>query len=125
MLAGGGATFTVPAGTFTAAGSPTITATYSGDAVYAGGTGTATETVAQSTYALAATTPTAVAPGSTATSTITGTNSTTDYTGTVTLNTCTMTTSSVTSPNSPPTCSVTRDHHLQRQAWRAGREQRP
>ena len=100
------ASFTVSAGSFTTAGSPTITATYSGDAVYGANTGSATETVALSTYALAASasTPTSIAPGATATSTITGTKSTTNYTGTVTLNSCTVTSGPTT--GTAPTCGV-------------------
>lgn len=103
-LTGGGASFSVPGGSLTASGP--ITAVYSGDAVYASGTGSATETVTPSTYALSASTPTAVSPGATATSTVTGTNSTTDYSGTVTLSSCSLTSSSVTDPNSPPSCTV-------------------
>ncbi len=100
------ASFTIPANSLSAP-SATITATYSGDAVYAAGTGSASVTVTASAYALTATTPAAISPGSTATSTITGNTSSTDYTGTVTLNSCTLTTSSVTNPTDPPSCSIT------------------
>jgi hypothetical protein len=105
-LNGGSATITIAASTLSA-GTDTLTATYSGDAVYASGTGTASVTVTQSTYSLSATTPSAVLPGGTATSTITGQASSTGYTGTVTLNSCSLSSSSVTNPNDPPTCSVT------------------
>jgi subtilase family serine protease len=104
-ISGGSATFTIPANTLSA-GTDTLTAVYSGDAVYAGVTGTATVTVTQTTYSLSGTTPSAIAPGVTATSTITGTSST-GYIGTVTLNSCTLSSSSVTNPNNPPTCAVT------------------
>ncbi len=100
------ASITIPANSVSAGTDP-LTATYSGDAVYGGTTGTASVTVTQTTYALAATTPSAVAPGGTATSTITGQTSTTNYSGTVTLSSCSLTGSSVSNPTSPPTCSVT------------------
>ena len=104
-LSGGSANITIAANTLSA-GSDTLTATYSGDAVYAVATGTATVTVTQTTYSLSATTTTAIAPGGTATSTITGQTSTTGYTGTVTLSSCSLTSSTATNPNAPPTCSV-------------------
>lgn len=104
-ISSGGATLSIAANTL-AAGTDTLTAMYSGDSVYAGGiTGSATVTVTQSSYSLAASTPAALSPGSSATSTITGQTST-GYTGTVTLNSCTLTSSSVSSPNDPPSCSV-------------------
>ncbi|HEX4030192.1 MAG TPA: protease pro-enzyme activation domain-containing protein [Terracidiphilus sp.] len=105
-LANGAYAFTIPAGSFTTYGQVTLTATYSGDGDYLGKTGTANITVTQSVYALTGSAPAAVAPGATATSTITGQTSSTGYTGTVTLKTCTMTSSSVTSPTSPPNCTV-------------------
>jgi hypothetical protein len=108
-LVAGVATITVPGNTLSA-GSDTLTAAYGGDNVYGSLTGTGTVTVTESTYALTASaaTPTSVTPGGTATSTISGTttNPNTFYTGTVTLNSCTMTSSSVTNPVSPPTCTV-------------------
>jgi subtilase family serine protease len=103
--ASGSAPLAIPAGALPA-GTDSITVTYSGDATYKSATGTTTVTVTASTFALSATTPTAVSPGSSTTSSITGTKSTTDYTGTVTLNSCSLTSSSVTSPTSPPTCTV-------------------
>jgi len=73
-------------------GSDTLTATYSGDADYASGSGTASVTVTPSVFALAATSPGAsIAPGASTTSTIT-VSSSTFYSGTVTL-TCALTTS--------------------------------
>jgi hypothetical protein len=103
-LNGGSATISIASNTL-AAGTDTLTVAYSGDAVYAAGNGTATVTVTASTYSLTATAPAAVSPGTSATSTITGT-STTGYTGTVTLSSCTLSSSSVSSPNDPPSCSV-------------------
>jgi subtilase family serine protease len=105
-LNGGSATIAISGNTLSAR-TDILTAAYSGDSVYASGIGTATVTVAQSTYSLTATTPSAVSPGSSAVSTITGQSSSTDYTGTVTLNSCSLTSSSVTNPTDPPTCSVT------------------
>jgi subtilase family serine protease len=101
----GSAPLTIPAGSFTSTGTPTITVSYSGDATYGTATGSTTETVTASTYVLAASTPAAVSPGSTATSTVTGTSST-FYSGKVTLNSCTLT-ASPTGASSLPTCSVT------------------
>jgi hypothetical protein len=94
--------FTIPANSFTSYGPVTLTANYSGDADYLGKMGSASITVTQSVYALTASTPAAVAPGATATSTITGQTSSSGYTGTVTLNSCTMTGSSVTGASSLP-----------------------
>lgn len=104
-LTGGLYTFTIPANSL-AVGTDTLTVTYSGDAAYNTKTGTATVTVTQSSYALAATTPTAISAGGTTTSTITGQTSSTGYAGTVTLNSCTLASSTVTNPNDPPSCSV-------------------
>jgi hypothetical protein len=85
--------FTIPANKLSA-GSDIITAHYSGDTNYIAATGASISvTVTQSAYALSATAPTAVTPPSTTTSTISGSQSITDYTGTVTLNTCSLTTS--------------------------------
>jgi hypothetical protein len=104
-LSSSSATVTIPASTLTA-GTITLMATYSGDAVYAQNSSpNTTITVINSTYSLAATTPAAVSPGSPATSTISG-NSSTYYTGTVTLGSCTLTSSSITSPTAPPICSA-------------------
>ncbi len=96
--------FTVPVNSL-GAGTDTLTAYYSGDTNYASGTGTGNVTVTQSAYALTGSTPTAVAPGSSTTSTITGQASTTNYSGTVTLNTCSLT-SSPSGAVSLPSCTV-------------------
>jgi hypothetical protein len=86
-------------------GNDTLTATYSGDPVYASGVGTAPVTVTQSAFALAATTPSAIAtPGGSTTSTVT-VSSHTFYTGTVTL-TCSLTSYPVGAVYSPY-CSFT------------------
>jgi len=105
QLSGGVATITVPANNL-GAGTDTLSAAYSGDAVYAPGTaGTATVTVTQSTYSLTATTPASVSPGTAATSSITGAASTTGYVGVVTLSTCSITSSPSGAVNLP-VCSV-------------------
>lgn len=103
----GAAQFSIPANSL-ASGTDSLTVSYSGDGVYAAATQTASVTVTQSTYALTAgaPSPSTVNPGSSSTVTISGGTSNTDYSGTVTLNSCTLTSSTVTSPNSPPTCSV-------------------
>jgi hypothetical protein len=104
-LSGGSVTVTILANGLSA-GTDTLTATYSGDASYASGVGTNQVTVTQAIYSLSATSPAAIAAGGTATSTITGATST-GYIGTVTLSSCTLTSSSVSNPNNPPTCAVT------------------
>jgi hypothetical protein len=72
-------------------GTDTLTASYSGDSTYTAGTATASITVVQSGFALAASTPASISPGNATASTIT-VSTTTGYTGTVTL-TCALTTS--------------------------------
>ncbi len=104
-LTSGSATITIPPYSLST-GTDTLTATSTADANYYAGIGTATVTVSQSGFSLSATTPAAVSPGTSATSTITGTSSTTDYSGAVTLNSCTLTNSSVTNPSPAPACSV-------------------
>ncbi len=104
VLVGGTAKITILGGTL-AVGTDTLTAAYSGDQYYAAGSGSATVTVNASTYSLAATTPAPVSPGASTTSTITGNASSTFYTGTVTLSTCSLT-SSPTGAVSLPSCSV-------------------
>jgi subtilase family serine protease len=94
-LVSGAYTFTIPANSL-AAGSDVLTATYSGDTTYSPATGSATVTVTGSTsstgtFSLAATTPSAVAPGTSATSTVTVT-ATGGYAGTATLS-CALTSS--------------------------------
>ena len=106
-LASGAFTFSVPANSL-AAGTDTLTVTYSGDSTYATSTGTATVTVtaatsATGTFAISATAPTAVTAGSSASSTITVTASG-SYAGTASL-TCALTTSP-TSAVDPPTCTL-------------------
>jgi len=101
----GSAPLVIPAGALSA-GTVTFTVSYSGDQNYAAATGTASVTVTASAFTLSATTPTAVAPGSSTTSTITGAASSSFYLGAVSLKSCTLTSSSVTSPVDPPTCTV-------------------
>ena len=105
LLSGGSATITINSNTLKA-GTDTLTASYSGDAIYGPGTpGTNTVTVTQSAYSLTATTPAAVSPGATATSTIGGAASTTNYSGTVTLGACSLS-SSPSGAQSLPSCSA-------------------
>ena len=93
--ASGSAILTIPGGSLSS-GTPTITVSYSGDAVYSPATGNSPAvTVTQSTFALTASTP---SPRSRraelATATISGSQSTTDYTGTISFgsaNACTLT----------------------------------
>jgi hypothetical protein len=101
-LSSGSYSVTIPANSLSA-GSDTLTVFYSGDINYATGTGTANVMVTQSIYALAATTPAAIAPGGTATSTVT-VSSSTGYSGTVTLS-CALTTSPSGATDLPTTCS--------------------
>ena len=100
-LSSGSATFAIPANSLSA-GTDTLTVTYSGDSVYAAGSGTAAVTVTQSVFTLAASTPAAVSPGTVATSTLT-VSSSTGYAGSVSL-ACTLT-SSPTGATDLPTCS--------------------
>jgi hypothetical protein len=102
-LVAGVYSFTVPAGGLTT-GSDTLTATYSGDADYYSGTGTAPVVVNQAAFTLAATTPTAISKaGGSSSSTVTVTASN-GYAGTVTL-TCALT-SYTAGDLFVPTCSV-------------------
>jgi subtilase family serine protease len=82
--------------------SDTLTATYSGDPYYVTAQKTASVTVTTSAFALAATTPAAIAPGASAASTITVTSGTL-YSGTVRL-TCVLT--SPTSVAHAPSCAM-------------------
>jgi hypothetical protein len=86
-------------------GSDTLTATYSGDADYASGTGTASVTVTKSAFALQATNIASLAPGAITgnTSTIT-VSSATLYLGTVTL-TCALTSGPSNTSGDNPSCS--------------------
>jgi hypothetical protein len=101
-LTSGSYIFAIPANSLSA-GADTLTVTYSGDANYVADTGTASVTVTQSAFTLAASTPTAVAPGTAATSTVT-VSTATGYAGAVTL-TCALT-SSPQGASNLPTCSV-------------------
>jgi hypothetical protein len=93
---------TIPAGSLSA-GTDTLTATYSGDGTYNTATQTASLTVTQSAFTVAATSPAAISPGTSASSTVT-VASTTGYTGSVTV-TCALTTSP-TGASDLPTCSI-------------------
>ncbi len=106
-----GCVFTVPANSFTASGTAYISVGYSGDSHYAAATGTAqvavTVSSSSATYSLATpSNPAAVNPGGTVTVTISGQTSSSGYSGTVSFSSCTMTSSTVTNPNDPPTCTV-------------------
>jgi subtilase family serine protease len=103
-LSNGSASFTIPANTL-AAGTDTLTATYSGDSIYNGATGTGTVAVTQAVFALSASAPAAVSRGGTATSTITVASST-GYAGSVTL-TCALNSGGPTNQSGDaPTCSI-------------------
>jgi trimeric autotransporter adhesin len=97
------ATITIPANTFSTDGAVTLTASYSGDSIYAAGTSTGSVTI-NPPYSLTATAPAAISAGGSATSTIT-VKSDGVYVGTVA-----MACSLATSPSGAqhlPTCSVT------------------
>ena len=107
-LSGGTTTFTIPANTFTSAGTVTLTVTYSGDSNYAvAGTSTtftvSGTTTSTGTFALAPiTSPAGVAPGATADATATVSTSS-GYAGTVSLS-CALTSSPSGAVNLP-SCS--------------------
>jgi hypothetical protein len=112
-LTNGTAQFIIPANTLTFnpnfPSSDTLTADYEGDADYAQVAGTTTVTVTQSGYSLSATAITNLTPGATTGNTSTVTvNSTTDYTGTVTFTSaeCVLT-SSPAGAVSLPGCALT------------------
>jgi subtilase family serine protease len=104
-LASGSASITIPANTFTTFGSVTLTATYTGDTVYAAGTNTATVTVNESAYALTGpTAPTTISsPGGSATASV-SVAAANGYAGTVAL-ACTLTSSA--GVQFAPTCAPT------------------
>jgi subtilase family serine protease len=113
-LSGGTTTFTIPANTFTSAGTVTLTVTYSGDSNYAAAGTSTTFTVSGTitstgTFALAAiTSPAAIAPGATASATATVTGSG-GYAGTVSLS-CALTSSpsgAVNLPGCSPSGTIT------------------
>jgi subtilase family serine protease len=92
-LSSGSYTFSIPAGSL-AIGTDTLTASYSGDSVYAATTNSSTSVTvtgssSSATFNLSATSPSSIAPGASTTSTIT-VSSSTFYSGTVTL-TCALT----------------------------------
>jgi hypothetical protein len=99
-LASGAVSFTIAAGTLGNGGN-TLTASYSGDAIYAVASSTTTVTVEP--VSVTTTTPSAVSPGSSTTSTVTLAGST-SYSGTMNLG-CTLT-SSPTGAQSLPTCAL-------------------
>jgi len=82
-LSNGSYTFNIPANSLNS-GTDILTVIYSGDTNFTSATATASVTVTESTFILAATTTPAVAPGSSATSTVT-VNGVSGYTGTITL----------------------------------------
>jgi hypothetical protein len=113
-LAGGATTFTIPANTFTSAGTVTLTVTYSGDSNYAvAGTSTtftvSGTTTSTGTFALGSiTSPAAIAPGATANATAT-VSSSSAYAGTVSLS-CALTSSpsgAVNLPSCSPSGAIT------------------
>jgi len=102
----GGYSFTIPTHSLSA-GTDTLTVNYSGDSTYGMASGTANVTVTQSTFALAATTPSAISRGSSATSTITWTT-TNNYAANVTLSTCTLNAGSPSNTSADtPRCTLT------------------
>ncbi|MGA3047423.1 MAG: protease pro-enzyme activation domain-containing protein [Terracidiphilus sp.] len=107
-LSSGTTTFTIPANTFTAAGTVILTAAYSGDSNYAAKSNTASVTVTATTtppatFSLAAiASPAAIAPGATASATA-SVSSSTGYAGTVSLS-CSLT-SSPSGASNLPSCS--------------------
>ena len=99
-LASGAASFTIAAGVL-GNGSDTLTASYSGDAIYAVASSTTTVTVEP--VSISTTTPSPVNPGSSTTSTVTLTGSN-GYSGTMNLS-CLLTTSPA-GAQKPPTCAL-------------------
>ncbi len=112
-LSGGSYTFTIPGNTLTGSGNPftaTLTAAYipASGSDYAHDSATVSVKVTQATYSLTAgaASPSSGYPGQTYTATISGAKSSTNYTRTVTPTQCALTSSTVTNPAAPPTCSV-------------------
>ena len=101
-LSSGSASITIPANTL-AAGTATLTASYSGDNVYAAATGTASVAVTTSAFSISGTTPSSVNAGGSSSSTIT-VSSASNYSGSIAV-TCALT-SSPTGAVKTPTCSV-------------------
>ena len=103
MLSSGTSSITIPGNQFTTGGNITLTANYSGDTVYASGSGAGAITV-NPPYSLSTTTPSAINPGGNASATIT-LAADPSYSGSVTF-TCALATSP-TGAQDLPTCSVT------------------
>ena len=101
-LTNGTVSFSIAAGALPG-GTDTITASYSGDSIYAPATGTTTVTVQQLIFTLTATTPAAINAGDSTSSTVT-VSSSDGYTGSVRL-TCTLT-SSPAGASVLPACTV-------------------
>ncbi|WP_058185204.1 Ig-like domain repeat protein [Terracidiphilus gabretensis] len=102
-LSSGAANFTIPANSLSA-GTDSISAAYSGDAVYLSASGSASVTVTASAFSLSSTTPSSVSPGTVTQATIT-VSSSTNYSGSISLS-CSLTTSPTGAANGP-SCSVT------------------
>lgn len=100
-LAAGSSTFAIPANKLSA-GTDNLNVSYSGDALYGAGSGSANVTVAASVFALTQPAAASLAKGGSSSATISLTSST-FYTGTVTLS-CALTTSPAGASNLP-TCS--------------------
>lgn len=104
-LASGSATIAIPANSLSA-GTDTLTVSYGGDANFAIATGTASVTVTQSTYTLAATTPANVSRGTQASSTVTWAT-TNNFSANVALSTCTLNAGSPTNSTADtPKCTT-------------------
>jgi galactose oxidase-like protein len=101
-LSGGSYTFTIPANSLIA-GADVLTVSYSGDSNYLANIGTASITVTNSVFSVAAAAPTAVVPGASTTSTVT-VSTTTGYIGAVTIS-CALT-SYPSGATEVPSCSV-------------------
>jgi hypothetical protein len=109
-LSNGSTTFNIPANTLnsspTAVVSDVLIATYAGDASYAQAIGSATVKVTQSSYALSASAPAPVSPGSTTSTTISA-SSPTDFTGTLTFtNSSCVLTNAPAGAVSAPSCAL-------------------
>jgi len=100
-LSSGSYTFNIPANTLSA-GTDSLIVSYSGDSIYTAGTGTASVSVTQSLFSMAASIPSSINPGATAVSTIT-VSTATGYAGTVTV-ACALTSNPVGATHLP-TCS--------------------
>ena len=99
-IVSGTASFTIPGGTLSS-GANTLTATYSGDAIYAGASGTTTVTISQ--LVVTAPAPSPVSPGASATTSVVFMAGS-SYSGTMNL-ACTLSTSPA-GAQSLPTCSL-------------------